>query len=229
MTRTAKKMFKDIGYKYSEKYITDNITNEKVLERIQYEKGCETIRFYIRGKFWGKSNKKGVLGSKYEYAYATMEETEAIVQQCKELNWINSESKEETNFEHYFEKIKELVSMHFRNPQAIANGLMAVSDEDILCTGLITDAILDWCKNPYKNRDYCLSEFEYELLESYTNDDEEVTLLCIKDIKVLQNMQKKGYFRNVDNYTPIRDILKCSEIKKGEKEDEVHCWSTTRQ
>lgn len=26
-----------------------------------------------------------------------------------------------------------------------------------------------------------------------------------------------GYLRNVDNYTPIRDILKCSEIKKGEK------------
>lgn len=223
MTRTAKKMFKDIGYEYSEKYTTDDITKEKVLERIQYEKECETIRFYIRGKFWGKSNKKGVLDSKYEYAYATMEETEAIVQQCKELNWINSESKEETNFEHYFEKIKELVSMHFRNPQAIANGLMAVADEDILCTGLITDAILDWCKNPYKNRDYCLSEFEYELLESYLNSDEEAASLCIKDVKVLQNMQKKGYFRNVDNYTPIRDILECSEIKKGEKEDEVHC------
>lgn len=223
MTRTAKKMFKDIGYEYSEKYTTDDITKEKVLERIQYEKGCETIRFYIRGKFWGKSNKKGVLGSKYEYAYATMEETEAIVQQCKELNWINSESKEETNFEHYFEKIKELVSMHFRNPQAIVNGLTAVADEDILCTGLITDAILDWCKKTYKNQDYCLSEFEYELLESYTNDDEEVTSLCIKDVKALQNMQKKGYFRNVDNYTPIRDILECSKIKKGEKEDEVHC------
>lgn len=217
MTRTARKMFKDIGYEYSEEYTTDDITNEKVLESIQYKKGYETIKFYIRGKFWGKSRKKGIYCAEYEFAYATMEETGAIVQQCKELGWIVEQSNVETNFEHYFEKIKELVSMHFRNPQVIANGLMAVADEDILCTGLITDAILDWCKNPYKNRDYCLSEFEYELLESYTNDDEEVTLLCIKDIKVLQNMQKKGYFRNVDNYTPIRDILKCSEIKKGEK------------
>ena len=217
MARTARKMFKDVGYEYSEKYTTDD---EKSLEYIQYESEHATIKFYIRGKFWGKYHKKGDFGSKHEYdkyVYATAEETEAIVEQCKELNWINNNPKEETNFEHYFEKIKELVSMHFRNPQAIANGLMAVSDEDILCTGLITDAILDWCKNPYKNRDYCLSEFEYELLEAYTNDDEEVTSLCIKDIKVLQNMQKKGYFRNVDNYTPIRDILKCSEIKKGEK------------
>lgn len=84
---------------------------------------------------------------------------------------------------------------------------------------------LAWVPMPelYKNRDYCLSEFEYELLESYLNSDEEAASLCIKDVKVLQNMQKKGYFRNVDNYTPIRDILECSEIKKGEKEDEVHC------
>lgn len=216
-------MFKDIGYEYSEEYITDDITNEKVLERIQYKKGYETIKFYIRGKFWGKLRKKGTYYAEYEYAYATMEETEAIVQQCKELGWITEQSNAETNFEHYFEKIKELVSMHFRNPQAIVNGLTAVADEDILCTGLITDAILDWCKKTYKNQDYYLSEFEYELLESYTNDDEEVTSLCIKDVKVLQNMQKKGYFQNVDNYTPIKDILECSEIKKGEKEDEVHC------
>lgn len=220
MTRTAKKMFKDIGYKYSEKYITDNITNEKVLEQIQYEKGCETIRFYIRGKFWGKSYKN--LGSKYDYTlYSTMKETEAIVQQCKELGWITEASKNETNFEHYFEKIKELVYLYYFRPQIIANGLMAVADEDILGTDLIaTDAILDWCKKPYKNRDYCLSEFEYELLESYTNDDEEVTSLCIKDIKVLQNMQKKGYFQNIDWYTPIKDVLDCSEIKKDVKKGE---------
>lgn len=220
MTRTAKKMFKDMGYTYSDKYYTNETTNECVLEYIKYEKDGATIKFYIERKFWGKSNKKGILGSKYEYAYATMEETEAIVQQCKELGWITEQSNVETNFEHYFEKIKELVSMHFRNPQAIANGLMAVADEDILCTGLITDAILDWCKKTYKHRDYCLSEFEYELLESYLNSDEEVASLCIKDIKVLQNMQKKGYFQNIDWYTPIKNILECSEIKKGEKEDE---------
>lgn len=218
MTRTAKEMFKDMGYEYSEKYTTDD---EKALEYIQYEKECEIIRFYIAGKFWGKCHKKGGFGSKYEYdkyAYATVGETEAIIQQCKELNWISNNSKTETNFEHYFEKIKELVSLYYFRPQTIANGLMTVADEDILGTDLIaTNAILDWCKKSYKNRDYCLSEFEYELLESYTNDEEEVTSLCIKDIKVLQNMQKKGYFRNVDNYTPIRDILKYSEIKKGEK------------
>ena len=46
MTRTARKMFKDIGYEYSEEYITDDITNEKVLERIQYKKGYETIKGY---------------------------------------------------------------------------------------------------------------------------------------------------------------------------------------
>lgn len=219
MTRTAKKIFKDIGYEYSEKYITDNITNEKVLEQIQYEKGCETIRFYIRGKFWGKSYKN--LGSKYDYTlYSTMEETEAIVQQCKELGWITEQSNVETNFEHYFEKIKELFFLYHCNPQAIANGLMAVADEDILCTGVISDAILDWCKNPYKNRDYCLSEFEYELLESYLNSDEEAASLCIKDVKVLQNMQKKGYFQNIDWYTPIKDVLECSEMKKDVKKGE---------
>lgn len=169
MTRTAKEMFKDMGYEYSEKYTSDD---EKALEYIQYKSEYATIKFYIRGKFWGKSRKKGTYCAEYEFAYATMGETEAIVQQCKELNWINNSSKTETNFEHYFEKIKELVSLYHCNPQAVANGLMAEADEEILCTGVISDAILDWCKNPYKNRDYCLSEFEYELLESYTNDDE---------------------------------------------------------
>lgn len=195
------------------------------MEYIQYENEHATIKFYIAGKFWGKSRKKGTYCAEYEFAYATMEETEAIVQQCKELGWITEQSNVETNFEHYFEKIKELVSLYYFRPQTIANGLMAVADEDILGTDLIaTNAILDWCKKPYKNRDYCLSEFEYELLESYLNSDEETASLCIKDVKLLQNIQKKGYFRNVDNYTSIRDILDCSEIKKegkkGEKEDE---------
>lgn len=126
MTRTAKKMFQDMGYEYSEKYTADD---EKALEYIQYEKECEIIKFYIAGKFWGKCHKKGVFGSKYEYdkyAYATAEETEAIIQQCKELDWIAEASKSETNFEHYFEKIKELVSLYYFRPQTIANGLMAL-------------------------------------------------------------------------------------------------------
>lgn len=33
-------------------------------------------------------------------------------------------------------------------------------------------------------------------------------------------MQKKGYFQNIDWYTPIRDILDCSEIKKDVKKGE---------
>lgn len=37
---------------------------------------------------------------------------------------------------------------------------------------------------------------------------------------MLQNMQKKGYFQNIDWYTPIRDILDCSEIKKDVKKGE---------
>ena len=150
----------------------------------------------------------------------SMDELEAIKKQCEELEWVCNKSQKETNFEHYFEKIKELVSLYYCNPQTIANGLMAVADEDILGTGLITDAILDWCKKTYKSRDYCLSEFEYELLESYLNSDEKVASLCIKDVKVLQNMQKKGHFQNVDWYTPIRDILDCSEIKKDVEKGE---------
>lgn len=203
---SAREMFEELGYKRS----TD-------IDAIAYSKKLDGIfhRFEIT---FDVLEKEIVIDDGYEAYIIDYALLKAINQQCKELGWIAEASKNETNFEHYFEKIKELVSLYHCNPQAIANGLMAVADEDILGAGLIaTNAILDWCKKPYKNRDYCLSEFEYELLESYTNDDEEVTSLCIKDIKVLQNMQKKGYFRNVDNYTPIRDILKCSEIKKGEK------------
>lgn len=58
MTKTAKEMFKDMGYEYSEKYTSDD---EKALEYIQYKSEYATIKFYIRGKFWANHVKKELI------------------------------------------------------------------------------------------------------------------------------------------------------------------------
>lgn len=66
-----------------------------------------------------------------------------------------------------------------------------------------------WLASPYKKPPYKLSQFEYDLIQTYSYVHEGYTL---SKFKRLIKLKDKGYFKCVDYDTNIHDILENCEV-----------------
>lgn len=121
----------------------------------------------------------------------------------------NFEEKEEYNIEHYKEEIKR-AGYDF----ALVNGKPTTCKWMLCDKCFFKDRMLcakkriEWMLKPFK-RKYKLTQFEYDLLQSYASGYK------FKDIMPLIVMKEKGYFKDVDKDAKIEDILEsCEVIKK---------------
>lgn len=118
----------------------------------------------------------------------------------------NFEEKEESNFEHYKEEIKR-VGYDF----ALVNGKPTTCKWMLCDKCFFKDRMLcakkrmEWMLKQFK-RKYKLTQFEYDLLQSYANGYK------FKDIMPLIVMKEKGYFKDVDKDATIEDILENCEV-----------------
>lgn len=118
------------------------------------------------------------------------------------------EEKKESNLEHYKEEIKS-AGYDF----ALVNG-KPTTCKWILCDqcffndkSLCAKKRIEWMLKPFK-RKYQLTQFEYDLLQSYASGYK------FKDINPLIVMKEKGYFKDVDKDEKITDILEnCEAIE----------------
>lgn len=123
------------------------------------------------------------------------------------------EEKEEINLEHYEDEIAT-VGFDF----AIKDGKI-MSCKDCCCSECRFDDSdvacyikrMTWLYQKYKEK-IRLTQFEYDLINTYSDCHARCKF---SDCKQLRELKDKGYFQNVDNYTPIRDILECYEVKKS--------------
>lgn len=196
----AKEMFEGIGYKLSEAYSEDTL--------ISYFDGKKniTIEFYIKNKQFKKA--KGV----FDCVAIKESELKAIIQQCKELGWLEEEkqkTKEETNFEHYFEYLSEKRMMDF----ALINGRVTkCSVTQCSECNFNHDCIegkFKWLKQAYEKPKYKLTQFEYDLLSVHKDFK---TYNKIANQTHLFKMREKGYFKDIDTNIPIREILDNCEV-----------------
>lgn len=116
------------------------------------------------------------------------------------------EEKKESNLEHYKEEIKS-AGYDF----ALVNG-KPTTCKWILCDQcFFKDRILcakkriEWMLKPFK-RKYKLTQFEYDLLQSYASGYK------FKDIMPLIVMKEKGYFKDIDDNELIGEILAKCEV-----------------
>lgn len=122
----------------------------------------------------------------------------------------NFEEKEESNFEHYKEEIKR-AGYDF----ALVNGKPTTCKWMLCDKCFFKDRMLcakkriEWMLKPFK-RKYKLTQFEYDLLQSYANGYK------FKDIMPLIVMKEKGYFKDVDKDAKIEDILESCEVIKND-------------
>lgn len=200
--KTAREMFEEIGYKLSEAYSEDTL--------ISYFDGKKniTIEFCVKNKQFRKA--KGV----FDCVNISIPELKAIQKQCKELGWLEEkdehfEEKAETNAEHYLNDLLK-IGRHFCFMHEKVKNCCDVGCA--VCTfgkGDCDKERFKWLASKYKKPTYKLSQFEYDLIQTYCYVHEGYTL---SKFKRLIKLKDKGYFKCADYDTKIQDILANCEV-----------------
>lgn len=119
------------------------------------------------------------------------------------------EIKQETNFDHYKDRILDCCIDNLAVVKGIPKSCSKIDCND--CDFLTIkkeccEIAKDWLNQPYKKLTYKLTKFEKELLECYSD-------VCSFELfNSLNEMKEKGYFKNIDTKIPIREILDNCEV-----------------
>lgn len=149
------------------------------------------------------------------YHEITLDELKAIVQQAKELGWLEEkqEIKQETNYEHYKDGVIQSVKYNL----AVVNGEPKLCG-DINCdecdfkdSGECVKRVREWLNQQYKKPKFKLTQFEYDLLEQF------LTSYKLKEITMIMKLKTKGYFNNINFDLTVGEVLDNCEVSKMEK------------
>lgn len=121
------------------------------------------------------------------------------------------EEKQETNYEYYKDEIIEKSVWSLALVDGKPNQCSGVSCCNCgFSTGHgCTEKVKEWLKSPHKNQTYKLSQFEYDLIQTYSYVHEGYTL---SKFNRLIKLKDKGYFKCADYDTKIQDILDNCEV-----------------
>lgn len=198
----AEQMFKQLGYEFEKEYTSDG--GNDTYRYNKCSRPNDSVIFYLDGK---------QIIIYQTFNTINVNELQAIIQQCKELGWLEEEQREETNFEHYKDEIIEV----YIEDLAISKGRMTqccgilcsecgFADENGDCIG--HRRIIEWLKKPYQKQTYKLTQFEYDLLQHFSVD------FKFKEMGLLKEMKEKGHFKNINGDELIKDILESCEVIK---------------
>lgn len=123
------------------------------------------------------------------------------------------EEKAETNYEHF----KDEIIQNVKYALAVVNGEPKPC-ADTNCdecefkeSGKCVERVIEWLNKQHKKPTFKLSQFEYDLIQTYRDCNKYCKL---SDRRILQELKDKGYFMDVDYDTKIQDILANCEVIK---------------
>jgi hypothetical protein len=191
----AREMFKKLGYSCIKSDRSIWYINDSDFEN------------YGSIEFWFCDCTFEVTGSYGDPLMVNVKELEAIIQQCKELGWIEDE-KQETNYEYFKDEIIENCGFTFALVGGKPHKCACVNCNDCgFSTGHgCTEKIKEWLKKPHEKPVYKLTKFEKELLQCYPD------IYSFKVFNSLNGMKEKGYFKGIDDNEIIGDILANCEV-----------------
>lgn len=136
------------------------------------------------------------------------------LREYKSLFEEKQKTKEETNFEHFFEylstkRMSDFALIDGRVTQCVGTRCSKCKFNNDYCI----EEKFTWLKQPYEKPVYKLTKFEYDLLELYKSK------YSFKLSNALRGMKEKGYFRSVDENAKIEDILENCEVVEDRKEE----------
>lgn len=204
---TAREMFKELGF--------EQIRNDGHF--IKYKKADDgidkIITFSIMFRYFDSKYGEYPFTAPYEFDIDTLK---AINKQCEELGWLEEEKKEikqETNFEHYKDRILDCCIDHLAVVKGIPKSCTKIDCND--CDFLTIkkeccEIAKDWLKQPYKKPTYKLTQFEIDLLQSCSQGYS--PKYQFKNINSLTEMRKNGYFKCINMDETIEEILAKCEV-----------------
>lgn len=122
------------------------------------------------------------------------------------------EEKVETNFEHYKDRILDCCIDHLAVVKGIPKSCSKIDCNDcdfLTIQKKCCEIAKDWLKQPYKKQPYKLSQFEFDLIQTYRDCHESCKF---SEFKQLIELKDKGYFQCVDDNTKIQDVLANFEV-----------------
>lgn len=194
----AKEMFKQLGYEFEKEYTGDGVN-----DTYRYNKCSrpnDSVIFYLDGK-------QIIIYQTFNTIHVN--ELQAIIQQCKELGWLDEEQREETNLDHYKDEILEncldSLAVVKGRPKLCYKTSCNDCDFKLVQKGC-HNKVKDWLKQTHIKPIYKLTKFEKELLECYSDVN------SFKVFNSLNGMKEKGYFKGIDDNELIGDILAKCEV-----------------
>lgn len=133
---------------------------------------------------------------------------------AKELGWLEEEKQQETNYEHF----KDEIIQNVKYALAVVNG-EPKQCADTNCdecefneSGKCVERVIEWLNKQHKKPTYKLSQFEYDLLNTYKDSG---MRKFVSYYRALLELHEKGYFKDIDMSIPIYEILEnCEVIEK---------------
>lgn len=192
---TAREMFEELGYSLE-------AHNEYTIKYSKEECDYTTFDFNLK--------KKKIYSRFMSAAHGiTLDELKAVIRQAKELGWIEPEQKQETNLEHYFEYLSKLNMGDFALIDGRVTQCLGTGCSECDFNGDCIEGKFRWLKQPYKEPTFKLSQFEFDLIQTYRDCHESCK---ISEFKQLIELKDKGYFKCIDHDTKIQDVLKNCEV-----------------
>lgn len=128
------------------------------------------------------------------------------------------EEKQETNLEHYYNEILEVHPSLF----GLSNGrIKKCKDMSCFECDFNTDKKINchsesikWLASPYKKPTYQLTQFEYDLIKAFDRCKE---CCLLNEIECLKKLREKGYFKSIDPFTKVHEIIENCEVAKDKE------------
>ena len=197
---TAKEMFENLGYSLE-------VNSEDLIKYSKEVCGYTFFRFRLK-------DKEFCSGYQSIAHTTTRNELEAVIQQFKELGWIEEEKPQETNLDHYKYDIVE----HFMDDLAMVDKKIGTcqttscsdcefSKENGECIG--KSKIRKWFDQPYEKPKYKLTQCEYDMLDTIFGKES-----IFSKVYLIGELKKRGYFENIkyDSNVRVKDILANCEV-----------------
>lgn len=166
-----------------------------------------------------KENYQDAIMRMYDFCISSNHPAQIKEQFTQDLDFLaklaneHFEEKTETNYEHYKDGIL----------QNIKYTLAVVNDEPKSCidtncgecdfkdSGECTKRVREWLNQQYKKPTYKLTQFEFDLIQTYRDGNTDCKLSARR---ILRELKDKEYFKCVDYDTKIQDILENCEVSE---------------
>lgn len=198
----ADKMLENEGYVYSNTIFT---SDKKTVVNYIDNHVKKRITFILEDKRW------------FAETFLNAQVTKAVLKKCEEMGWIESDKKQainsESNLEHYFDDLLKAGSRFTFINEKVENCDSVMCSKCSFCGDCVAKRF-KWLASQYRKPTYNLTQFEFDLINTFGRCKE---CCLLNEIECLKKLREKGYFKCIDPFTKVHEIIENCEVVKDKE------------